>query len=415
VTADRPARAEPSLSARYRGVVCDLDGVVYRGHERVPHAVEALEGLRAAGHGVVYATNNASRTPQEVAAQLASLGLTLTADDVVTSSQAGAARLAGLLPAGTEVLAVGGPGVLDALREVGLTPVRSDTVAARATGAGRPGAAARSGDGPEGGGRRGDGAGGEPVGGARGGVPIHGARVGEPARVPGSDGAVAGVLQGYGPLVAWADLAEAAYAVQAGAVWVATNVDTTLPTARGLAPGNGTLVEAVRQATGVEPVVVGKPHTPLYDLSAQVLGVAPDETLAIGDRLDTDIAGANAAGMPSLLVLTGVHGLREAARATAAERPRYLAMDLRALAEPYAEAVPSGGGWSCGGARAELGEDGTVHLTDGGSPDERLRCAVAALWSTADAGTALPGPDDEVWDRLVDAVAGRGVTARPAQ
>ena len=90
-------------------------------------------------------------------------------------------------------------------------------------------------------------------------------------------------------------------------------------------------------------------------------------------------------------------------------------MDLRALAEPYTEPVPSGDGWSCGGARAEVGEDGTVHVADGGSPDERLRCAVAALWSVADAGTELPGPDDEVWDRLADAVAGRDVTARPAQ
>ena len=79
-------------------------------------------------------------------------------------------------------------------------------------------------------------------------------------------------MQGYGPEVGWADLAEAAYAVQSGAVWVATNVDATLPTARGMAPGNGTLVDAVRQATGKQPVVVGKPHTPLYDLSARVLG-----------------------------------------------------------------------------------------------------------------------------------------------
>ena len=93
-------------------------------------------------------------------------------------------------------------------------------------------------------------------------------------------------MQGYGPEVGWADLAEAAYAVQSGAVWVATNVDATLPTARGMAPGNGTLVDAVRQATGRQPVVVGKPHTPLYDLSARVLGTLPQETLAIGDRLD---------------------------------------------------------------------------------------------------------------------------------
>ena len=407
MTAERPAGAETSLSALYRGVVCDLDGVVYRGHEAVPHAVEALEGLRAAGRGVVYATNNASRTPREVAAQLTALGLTLTAGDVVTSSQAGATRLAALLPAGAEVLAVGGPGVPDALRQVGLTPVRSDTVAARAAGAGGPGGDAPGADGRRVSDRSGDGAAGEFV---------DGEPKAEVDRVAGADGAVvAGVLQGYGPTVAWADLAEAAYAVQAGAVWVATNVDATLPTARGLAPGNGTLVEAVRQATGVEPLVVGKPHTPLYDLSAQVLGVGPEQTLAIGDRLDTDIAGANAAGMPSLLVLTGVHGVREAARATAAERPRYLAMDLRALAEPYAEAVRSGDGWSCGGVRAEVGVDGTVHLAGGGSPDERLRCAVAALWGAADAGTELPGPDADAWDRLGDAVTGRGVTARPAQ
>ena len=258
MTAERPAGAEPSLSARYRGVVCDLDGVVYRGHEAVPHAVEALEGVRAAGRGVVYATNNASRTPQEVAAQLTSLGLTLTAGDVVTSSQAGATRLAALLPAGAEVLAVGGPGVPDALREVGLTPVRSDTVAARAAGADWSG-------------RRRS----KRWSVAVGGRAARRAR-GEAARVAGATGPWwPACCRVTAPTVAWADLAEAAYAVQAGAVWVATNVDATLPTARGLAPGNGTLVEAVRQATGVEPLVVGKPHTPLYDLSAQVLGGSP--------------------------------------------------------------------------------------------------------------------------------------------
>ena len=169
-----------------------------------------------------------------------------------------------------------------------------------------------------------------------------------------------------------------------GAVWVATNIDSTLPTARGMAPGNGTLVDAVRQATGVEPVVVGKPHTPLYDLSARVLGVTAEQTLAIGDRLDTDIAGANAAGMPSLLVLTGVHGLRDLALAAKAERPRYVAMDLRALHEPYAEAVQERGGWSCGDARAEADGHGMVTLQAAGSPDERLRCVVAAVWSLRD-------------------------------
>jgi glycerol 3-phosphatase-2 len=385
VTTFRAPATTRSLSAAFRGVVCDLDGVVYRGHVAVPYAVKALEALREAGRGVVYATNNASRTPQEVATQLTELGLTVRAEHVVTSAQAGAARLAELLPEGSEVLAIGGEGVVEALRGAGLTPLRAGVVAARAAverGAVEPAAANAA----------------RENGGA------------SPSVTP----VVAGVLQGYGPEVAWGDLAEAAYAVQSGAVWVATNVDTTLPTARGMAPGNGTLVDAVRQATGAEPVVVGKPDTPLYDLSARVLGNPPHETLAIGDRLDTDIAGANAAGMPSLLVLTGVHGIRQVAWAEARERPRYLATDLRALDVPYVEAVQERGGWTCGPARAEVDREGTVMVGPAGSPDQRLRCVVAALWSVRDGGRQLPPRDDEVWDRLAEHVAGE-VTAPSAQ
>jgi glycerol-1-phosphatase len=386
-----PAHGQP-LSERFRGVVCDLDGVVYRGQAAIPYAVEALERLRTLGRSVVYATNNASRTPQEVAGQLEGLGLTLTADDVVTSSQAGAARLAQLVPAGAEVLAIGGTGVLEALRAVGLTPLRASVVAARVaessgvgphlagTGSGRP---AKEPDGPV----------------------ARGEATDRRAAQRASTTHVTGVLQGYGAEVAWTDLAEAAYAVQSGAVWVATNVDSTLPTARGMAPGNGTLVDAVRQATGVEPVVVGKPHTPLYDLSARVLGVTAEQTLAIGDRLDTDIAGANAAGMPSLLVLTGVHGLREVALAAAAERPRYVAMDLRALHEPYVEAVQERGAWRCGEARAEADGRGMVTLQAAGSPDERLRCVVAAVWSLCD-DERLAELDHGVWEQLAREVAG---------
>jgi glycerol 3-phosphatase-2 len=361
VTPDALTTSRP-LSATVRGVVCDLDGVVYRGHAAVPHAVDALERVRAAGRGVVYATNNAARTPEEVAKQLAGLGLTLTSGDVVTSSQAGAATLAELVPAGSEVLAVGGEGVAEALRGVGLVPLRTLAVAARAG--------------------RGDG------------------------QPPVSDRGLPGVLQGYGPEVGWADLAEAAYAVQSGAVWVATNVDATLPTARGMAPGNGTLVDAVRQATGKQPVVVGKPHTPLYDLSARVLGTLPQETLAIGDRLDTDIAGARAAGMPSLLVLTGVHGVREVAWADAPQRPRYIAMDLRALDAPYVDPVGDGDEWTCGQARVVVEDGGAVTVQRAGSADERLRCVVAAFWRLRDDGRRVPGRDDALWDGITEQVMG---------
>lgn len=248
-------------------LVCDLDGVVYRGPVAIPHAVAAL---RAVSVPIRYATNNASRTPEAVAEHLRSLGLDVSAADVITSAQAGAAAIAERLP-GARVLAVGGAGVHHALQEAGLeTTSRSDGVDA--------------------------------------------------------------VLQGYGPEVCAADLAEAAYAVRAGAWWVATNTDTTLPNDRGLAPGNGALIRAVEMAAGRPPDrVCGKPFPDLYLVAADSLGVDPVKILAVGDRLDTDIAGANAAGMPSVLVLTGVADRDAAHTATADRQPSLIIDDLRGL------------------------------------------------------------------------------------
>jgi glycerol 3-phosphatase-2 len=262
-----------TLVARYDAVVCDLDGVVYRGPTAVPYAVEVLGPLEVP---VIYATNNASRSPDDVAAHLRELGLACTPDAVATSSQAGAWLLAERFPAGTAVLAVGGGGVAQALAEAGLRPVL-------------------------------------PAGAAAG-------------------ACVLAVLQGYGPGVTATDLAEAAYAVEGGATWAATNTDGTLPTDRGVAPGNGSLVAAVERAVGSPPhLVAGKPQPPLYLMSAQRLGAEPSRVLAVGDRLDTDIEGAVAAGMDSLLVLTGVDDLQACLEAPAARRPTWVAPDLRAL------------------------------------------------------------------------------------
>ena len=261
-----------ALVARYAAVVCDLDGVVYRGPTAVPHAVEVLGGLDVP---VLYATNNASRSPADVATHLRDLGLACTPDAVATSSQAGAWLLADRLAAGSPVLAVGGAGVSAALAEAGLRPV----LPADAT------------------------------------------------HTP-----VAAVLQGYGPAVTATDLAEAAYAVEGGATWVATNTDGTLPTDRGVAPGNGSLVAAVERAVGHPPhLVAGKPAPPLYQLCAGRLELPVDRLLAVGDRLDTDIEGAVAAGMDSLLVLTGVDDLRACLEAPPQRRPTWVAPDLRAL------------------------------------------------------------------------------------
>ncbi|HYN29589.1 MAG TPA: HAD-IIA family hydrolase [Dermatophilaceae bacterium] len=308
-----------SLLDRYAGVVCDLDGVVYRGEEAVPGAIEALGD---AALPVRYATNNASRPPADVARQLRSLGLTLEDADVVTSSQAGAGVLLERVGTAVPVLPVGGEGVRAALLELGLA------VADRSTPAAEPGA----------------------------------------------------VLQGYGPAVAATDLAEVAYAVQRGAVWVATNTDATLPTERGMAPGNGALVAAVRCAVGRDPdVVAGKPFPPLYLLCAQRLGTDVARVLAIGDRLETDIEGAVRTGMDSVLVLTGVHTLRDAALAGPERRPTWVLPNLSWLHRPVAGPIED-----AAAALRAIHADVDAGRLDAGGVAERLSGLVTLL------GTASP-------------------------
>lgn len=269
-----------------RGILCDLDGVVYRGQEACPGAVEGLTAARAAGVRILFMTNNASRPPQDVADHLTDLGLAATAQEVLTASQVAAAVLADEHPElrsdDTRVLAVGGPGVAMALGEAGLEAVLpAQTRDAAAHGRGLR---------------------------------------------------VAAVVQGYGADVTALDLAEAAYAIADGAEWVATNDDATLPTQRGLAPGNGSLVAALAHATGAHPLVVGKPHPPAYEVALERLGLPMGECLMLGDRLDTDIAGARAVGLASALVLTGVSSREEAERSEPASRPDHIAGTIPELA-----------------------------------------------------------------------------------
>ena len=166
--------------------------------------------------------------------------------------------------------------------------------------------------------------------------------------VDSADDAPAAVVQGYAADVGWRQLAEAAYAIEAGAWFVASNLDPTLPTERGFAPGNGSLVAAVRHATGVEPVSAGKPEPTLYRLAAARRGAR--SPLVVGDRLDTDLAGARAAGWPGLHVLTGVSTARDAVLAAPGERPSYLGADLRSLVVPHPAPVLDDGWWRCRGA-----------------------------------------------------------------
>ncbi|WP_082589993.1 HAD-IIA family hydrolase [Phycicoccus sp. Soil748] len=328
-----------TLIERYSAVVCDLDGVVYRGPEAVDHAVSALSSLSVP---IVYATNNASRPPGEVAAHLTELGLHASGRDVATSSQAGAEVLARHLPRGAGVLAVGGSGVHEALQAKGFRVLEPRDL--------REDASLR----PE------------------------------------------GVLQGYGQDVTASDLAEAAYAVAAGALWVATNTDETLPTHRGTAPGNGMLVAAVRRAVDRDPVVVGKPEAPLYELCADRLDMPARRVLAVGDRLETDVAGAVATGMDSVLVLTGVDSVTTLATAPPAMRPTYLVEDLRALGAAYEAAETDYSWWECGGDRRRL-VDGRWDVARTGTPIESARAAVACLHQAIDDDEL----DDDAARRLV--------------
>jgi HAD superfamily hydrolase (TIGR01450 family) len=300
----------------YDLVIFDLDGVVYLGKEPVPGAVEAINKLHAEGHRMAFATNNASRRPDEVAALLVSLGLAAGADEVVTSAQAAAGLLAERLPAGSPVLVVGSDALRVEVTRSGLEVVES------------------------------------------------------------ADRRPAAVVQGYGPGVGWAQLAEASIAVRAGALWVATNADRTLPSPRGPLPGNGSLVAALATALDRGPdAIVGKPEPVLFERAARRVGAR--RALVVGDRLDTDIDGARRAGMDSLLVLTGVAQPAELLSAPPSHRPTYLGRDLATLftVDSAARVPPENGEW-----RVRRRADG-LELSGDGADVDALRALCAEAWA----------------------------------
>ncbi|HEY0871113.1 MAG TPA: HAD hydrolase-like protein, partial [Acidothermaceae bacterium] len=196
--------------------------------------------------------------------------------------------------------------------------------------------------------------------------------------VASADDQPAAVVQGYSPDLAYADLAETALAVRSGALWVATNVDSTLPSRRGLLPGNGSLVAAVALATGQRPVVAGKPELPLH--AEGVTRTHAKNPLVVGDRLDTDIEGAFAADTDCLLVLTGVTRAADLVDAPIKHRPTYLALDLSGLIEPQPDVEWDGtvarcGRWVATATSSEIRVDGEGQALDG------LRSLLTAAWA----------------------------------
>lgn len=312
-------------------VLADLDGVVYAGPKARPHAVESLNRAGETRR-LGYITNNASRRDASVAAHLRELGLAATrSEDVVTSPQAAMRLLRERVPAGATVLVVGGDGLVFELEKAGYIVTRS------------------------------------------------------------ADEGPAAVVQGFAPEVGWGQLAEAAYALalpedEGGIPWIATNTDWTIPQARGIAPGNGTLVSAVHTAVGRLAVVAGKPERPIFDEAVDRFGAR--HPLFIGDRLDTDIAGAQAAGIDSVLVLTGVDRPKHVLAAPTTSRPTYIVGDLRELHEPYPETIVDGDVTTVGDASVRIDGPDVRILRTGERPVDLVRAGASAIWAT---GRAIYG------------------------
>jgi glycerol-1-phosphatase len=337
----------------------DLDGVVYVGPAAVPGVPAALAAARRDGMRLGFVTNNAARTPQQVADHLTELAVPAGPDDVITSSQAAASVVAELLGTGARVLAVGGPGVAAALTAAGLSVVE------------------RAEDDP------------------------------------------AAVVQGYGPSVGWAQLAEAVVAVRRGARHVATNTDATIPSPRGILPGNGALVGVVTAVTGQAPLVTGKPDPAMHAECVRRTGAR--HPLVVGDRLDTDIEGARRAGAASLLVLSGVAGPADLLAAGPDHRPDLLARDAAGLLTAHPPVVTADGGWRCGHWAAHPEGAGGVVLTAaadpaaepsaGGDELDGLRALAVAHWAAVgeEARPAVVRPGD---DAAAQALTSWGLGAR---
>jgi glycerol 3-phosphatase-2 len=313
--------SDAPLTSAYDLAMLDLDGVVYVGADAVQGAPDHLARVRGTGMRCAFITNNASRSPETVAEQLWELDVPATADDVVTSAQAAARLLADRLPDSAPVAVLGAPALADEVRLAGLQPVAVDAPEAQA------------------------------------------------------------LVSGYGPDVLWRDVMRAAVRVRDGLWWVASNTDRSIPTSYGVAPGHGVLVETMSRFAGVAPLVAGKPERPLLDETVRRVG--GDHPLMVGDRLDTDIAGAVNAGVDSLLVLTGVTGLAELVRARPQERPTYLSADLGGLLTPHGPATETDGETASGGWRVTA-SGGRLEAHGAGSVDAWWRGVATAAWSHLD-------------------------------
>jgi 4-nitrophenyl phosphatase len=229
-----------------RAFIIDMDGVLWEGDRPMPGLADFFQTLRERRIKFVLATNNASKTPEQYVSKLAGMGVTVAREEILTSAQAAALYLRQKSANGAKVFAIGEDGVRQALAETGFTLTDLYEVDAQFV--------------------------------------------------------VCGMDRG----LSWDKLATATLNIRAGARFIGTNPDVTFPTEHGITHGNGAVLAAIQAATGVAPIIIGKPEPIMYQLAMTRLGAAPAETAAIGDRLETDILGAVRAGIRSVFVLSGV-------------------------------------------------------------------------------------------------------------
>ena len=237
-------------------LIIDMDGVLWHGTQPMPGLTDFFQTLDDLQIPFILATNNASLTPEQYVTKLAKMSVTITKKQILTSGTATALYLSKQVnPTETRVFVVGEDGATQPLIDHGFTltglyEVNNDSDASK-----------------------------------------KGADI---------------VVCGKDETLTWAKLATATLNIRAGAKFIGTNADTTLPTEHGITHGNGAILAALEVATGVSPTIIGKPEPIIYQQALALLGVDPDKTVAIGDRLETDILGAVRTGIRSIMVLTGI-------------------------------------------------------------------------------------------------------------
>ena len=259
---------------RIQNLIIDMDGVLWRGEQPIQGLETFFEMVYERGTGFVLATNNASRTPESYVHKLHNLGVDVPKECILTSAQAAAAYLSDLAPPGTPVYVVGMDGLKEAVLERGFHLVE------------------------------------------------EGAEY---------------VVVGWTIELTWQHLASATAQIHKGAQFIGTNPDVTFPSEAGLMPGNGAVLAAIEAATGVQPIVVGKPHPHLYQEAMRRMASRPNDTAVIGDRLDTDIAGGAGLGLFTILVLSGITTTDD--QSSWPVRPDLVCSDIGELSQLWSEGL----------------------------------------------------------------------------